>query len=151
MALGVTVSSALLFLVSVAASAAAQSGRTDGQLFVAAEPEAALADPEIGPDGSTVLRQRLARIDDDLLEAARRAAGRAGIAPPMLQLNLFEDVLLRAVVDHTGPTSVGYWMSGRVEGPLSSVTLVVNGDVVAGTVRTLAGRSRSGRPATTAF
>ncbi len=133
-------SSAFLVLVSLAASAASQPAGRPAPLFVAAEPEAALADPGIRPDDTTVLRQRLARIDDDILEAARRAAGRAGIASPTLRLNLFEDVLLGAVVDRTGPTSAGYWLSGQVEGsPLSSVTLVVNGDVVAGTVRTLAG------------
>ena len=54
----------------------------------------------------------------------------------MLRLNLFDDVVLRAAIDGTGPTSVGYWLSGRIEGtPLGSMTLVVNGDVVVGAVR----------------
>ena len=132
--------SPVLVLVALAATAASQAGPpTGGPLFVTGDGEAALAEPESSPDAS-VLRQRLARVvDDEILESARLAAGQ-GIAPAILRLNLFEDVLLRAVVDHTGPTSAGYWLSGRVEGsPLSSVTLVVNGDVVAGTVRTLAG------------
>ncbi len=127
-------------LVALAATAASQPGPpTGGPLFVAVEAETAVADPRIGAGVLTVHRQRLARVDDEILESTRLVAGQ-GIAPASLRLNLFEDVLLRAVVDRTGPTSAGYWLSGRVEGtPLSSVTLVVNGDVVAGTVRTLAG------------
>ena len=65
--------------------------------------------------------------------AARPATGTA------LYLNLFDDVVLTGIVDSTAPTlSGGFSLSGRlVEEPLGSVTLVVNGEVVAGTVRTL--------------
>ncbi len=101
-------------------------------LFIDVEPApaAATAGTETGA------RERFVGIDPDLLETARVEAGRAG-ATPVLRLNLFDDVVLDAIVDHTAPTSAGYSLSGRIEGaPSGSVTLVVNGDVIAGTVRT---------------
>ena len=94
---------------------------------------------EIGPPGAAssvipapgILRERLVRIDRDRLEAARAVA-----QAPVLRLNLFDDVMLDAVVDRTGPTSSGYWLSGRIDGwTPGTVTLVVNGDVIVGTVR----------------
>ena len=58
--------------------------------------------------------------------------------PTLLPLNLFEDVLLTGVIEHRTRTfSGGYALSGRlfgIEG--GTVALVVNGHVVAGTVRT---------------
>ena len=49
---------------------------------------------------------------------------------------MFGDVVLDTAVDRRGPTSAGYWLSGRIDGsPLGSMTLVVNGDVVVGAVR----------------
>ena len=66
----------------------------------------------------------------------RRAA--APVSDATLQLNLFEDVAFTGIVDSTAPTFLGgYSLSGRlVEEPLGTVTLVVNGETVAGTVRT---------------
>ena len=76
---------ASLAAVAIAATAASQPARPTGRpLFVAVEAEAALADPGIARNVSTVLRQRLARIDDESLESARRAAGR-GNAPASLR------------------------------------------------------------------
>ena len=54
-----------------------------------------------------------------------------------LRLNLFDDVVLTGMIDRRTPTySGGYALSGRLAGVAGgSVTLVVNGSVVAGTVR----------------
>ena len=72
--------------------------------------------------------------------AAQAAAGSAAsVSNPgvPLTLNLFEDVVVTAIVNRTAPTlSGGYAVSGRlVDEPLGSLTLVVNGETVAGTVR----------------
>ena len=54
-----------------------------------------------------------------------------------LTLNLFEDVILTGIIQQRTPTySGGYALSGPLYGvPGGRVTLVVNGSVVAGTVR----------------
>ena len=72
----------------------------------------------------------------------RRAA--AAVSDTTLPLNLFEDVSFTGVVERTAATfSGGYSLSGRLVGePLGSLTLVVNGETVAGTVRTLDGTYR---------
>ena len=83
-----------------------------------------------------------ARSPDRFESAASEAQSTAGrAAEPTLVLNLFEDVAFRAHVESEAPTfSGGYSLSGRLAGePLGSVTLVVNGDIVAGTVRTVRG------------
>ena len=56
-----------------------------------------------------------------------------------LTFNLFDDVVVTGVVKRTAPTfSGGYSVAGHlVEEPLGTMTLVVNGETVAGTVRTL--------------
>ncbi len=126
----------LLVLVGFVSNAAAQSGR---DLFLPELTGVALDGPGIGPNAVTVLRQRLVRVDHEILATARLHAARPATQPTVLLLNLFDDVVLRAAIDATGPTSAGYSLSGQIEGePLSSVTLVVNGEVIAGTVRTLA-------------
>ena len=128
----------VLFVAGLAATVNAQA--PTGDLFLAVESGvfAEASDLAIQPDGATVLRQRLAQVDRALLARARVDAGRpepSGGAPAPLRLNLFEDVVLRVDVDRTGPTSAGYWLSGRIEGPVpGSMTLVVSGDIVAGTV-----------------
>ena len=54
-----------------------------------------------------------------------------------LTLNLFDDTVVTGLVEWTEPTfSGGYAVSGRlVEEPFGTMTLVVNGETVAGTVR----------------
>ena len=53
----------------------------------------------------------------------------------VVRLNLFDDVVLDAVVHRTGPTSAGYWLAGHIGGsPPGSLILVVNDELVAGTV-----------------
>ena len=135
----------------VAASAAA--GQPTG-LFIDAgtgAPEArafaAPAGPGSGqPRDSFTLRQRLVEINFPVLpgdeDAARfAAAGSAGSAAA-IRLNLFEDVAVTATFEHVEPTfSGGYSLSGPLASG-GSMTLVVNGEHVAGTVRTPQGRYR---------
>ena len=62
----------------------------------------------------------------------------AALAPgTALTLNLFDDVVVTGVVEQTAPTfSGGYSVAGHlVEEPLGTMTLVVNGETVVGTVR----------------
>ena len=104
-----------------------------GRLFVAAEtPTARLS----ARPGAGVLRERTVRMDHDVLAVARMRVGRVDARPAVVRLDLFDDVAFNAVVERTGPTSSGYWLSGRVEGwAPGSITLVVNGQVIAGTLR----------------
>ncbi len=53
-------------------------------------------------------------------------------------LNLFDDVVFTGIVEHVEPTASGHALWGRLDGvELGTMTMVVNGNVVAGTVRTL--------------
>lgn len=89
------------------------------------------------------------------LEAVRFRAlsprGQTRVAAPApnatlttLTLNLFHDTVVTGVVEWTDPTfSGGYSLSGRlVEDPLGTMTLVVNGERVVGSVRTADGTYR---------
>ena len=81
-----------------------------------------------------VLRQRFVGIDLAGLEETRAQA--ESLAGGTLRLNFFDDAAFEAVITDTRPTSAGYWLTGHLVGQeLASVTLVVNGDVVVGTVR----------------
>ena len=68
-----------------------------------------------------------------------QGAGEAPAPGTLLTLNLFDDVVVTGMVERTAPTfSGGYSVAGHlVEEPLGTLTLVVNGATVAGTVRTL--------------
>ena len=74
--------------------------------------------------------------------SARRPASPASDAN--LSLNLFEDVELTGIVESTEATfSGGYSISGHLVGESpGTLTFVVNGETVAGSVRTLAGTYR---------
>ena len=90
------------------------------------------------------LRRRVVTIDFEMLGRARASAA-AGTAPSAaVTLNLFDDVVLTGMVERIEPTFSGGWsVSGRIAGePLGTMTLVVNGQTVAGTVRTLGGTYR---------
>ena len=90
------------------------------------------------------LRRRVVTIDFEMLGRARASAA-AGTAPSAaVTLNLFDDVVLTGMVERIEPTFSGGWsVSGRIAGePLGTMTLVVNGQAVAGTVRTLGGTYR---------
>lgn len=115
-------------------------------------PEAALLD-------AATLRHRVVTMNLERLQRARAAAlsrsslrrkavstrsGSRDAAPALeatLTLNLFDDVVLTGIVERTAPTfSGGYSISGRLVGkPLGMLTIVVNGETVAGSVRTLGG------------
>ena len=87
------------------------------------------------------LRQRLVAINFEHftppVEVAR-AASEGPSASGVLRLNLFDDVSFTGLVERVAPTfSGGYSLSGRLAGvEMGTMTLVVNGSVVAGTVRT---------------
>ena len=61
--------------------------------------------------------------------------------PPKAQslvLNLFDDVVFTGIVEHVEPTASGHTLWGRLDGvELGTMTMVVNGSIVVGTVRTL--------------
>lgn len=129
-----------------ALSAALAAGGAAGQpggLFLAAEPAGAAAAPDFGgaPDSLT-LRRRLVSIDFGQIAPLSDAAeaGAAGAAAPsgVLRLNLFEDASFTGLVETVAPTfSGGYSLSGPLVGvEMGTVTLVVNGAIAAGTVRT---------------
>ena len=89
-----------------------------------------------------ILRRR--EVSVDIQRLARLPAG----GSTALRLNLFDDVVLTGIIERWTPTySGGFALSGRLVGvPGGSVTLVVNGSVVAGTVR-LPGATYRIRPA----
>ena len=79
------------------------------------------------------MQSRLATVDLSRLAAVR--AQISGRTPAILPLNLFDE--WPVVFERVAKTTSGFALSGRLEGrPLSSVTLVVNGDVVAGMINT---------------
>ena len=132
-------------------------------LFSEVEPAAARTRTRASAStDATTLRRRVVTMDLGRLQRARAAAlprspvqskaasprsGGRDAAPASdatLTLNLFEDVVFTVIVERTAPTfSGGYSISGRLAGePPGTMTLVVNGKVVAGTVRTLGGTYR---------
>ncbi len=128
---------ALLLGAVVAEPVEAQTG-----LFSAATPDDRATRRSV-PDmpqasGPSTIRSRRVRIDLDQLAAARAIAPGGVRAAAELSLNLFDDTVVAAVVERTAPTlSGGYSLSGRLVGSaFGTVTVVVNGTVVAGTVRT---------------
>ena len=110
--------------------------------------EVAPAGAVVGLDLSVVpisitLRRRLVAIDFGQLTASADTAvavpGGAQAAPSgVLTLNLFDDASFTGLVQSVAPTfSGGYSLSGPLAGVgMGTMTLVVNGDVVAGSVRT---------------
>ena len=109
---------------------------------------------------TTTLRHRMVTMDLARLQRARTAAlsgspvrtkavsqrsdGRDAASDATLILNLFEDVVVSGIVERTAPTfSGGYSVSGRLVGNSpGTLTIVVNGQTVAGAVRTLGGTYR---------
>ena len=117
--------------------------------------------PPPSPLDDITLRSRVVTIDLGQLDRAQTAVAdppvpttrtrdtsprtdKAGAVPKpgtTLTFNLFDDTVVTGIVEWTDPTfSGGYSVSGRLVGdPLGSMTLVVNGERVVGTVRTLEG------------
>ena len=79
---------------------------------------------------------QLARITEPPDGPKTRTVGKP-VTPQTLVLNLFDDVVFTGIVEHVEPTSSGHALWGRLDGvELGTMTLVVNGSVVVGTVRT---------------
>lgn len=90
----------------------------------------------MAPDQAT-MRRRLVTIDFEMPARTQAVAIRGAEPRATLHLNHFDDVALAATVDRTEPTSAGYALLGSIHrAGLGTMTLVVNGEVVAGTVRT---------------
>ena len=137
------VSTALATALLVGLAAGEAAGQPGG-LFREVAPTAAAVAPGLpsAPDTIT-LRRRLVAIDfGQLAPAAGTAAavpgGTAATPSGVLTLNLFDDASFTGLVRSVAPTfSGGYSLSGplaRVE--MGTMTLVVNGEIVAGSVRT---------------
>ena len=137
--------------VSLALLLVAPAAGQPGDLFAPVEGPPATTDPRDETDPGT-LRIRVVTLEAErLTEASAAVSGPAGRAA--LRLNLFDDVVVTAVLDRLAPTfSGGYALSGRVAEtpsealPLGTVTLVVNGSTIVGTVQTSRGTFRI-RPA----
>ena len=115
--------------------------------------------PPPGPLDAETVRSRTVTMDLGQVRHAQAAAATASGQSPqtrdtsrrtdksseapapgtLLTLNLFADVVVTAVIERTEATfSGGYAVSGSfVEAPLGTLTLVVNGGTVVGTVRLL--------------
>lgn len=97
------------------------------------------ARPDIGLPvlGGSVLRERRAKIGFQHLHAAQAAfAGDPGLGGS-LELNLFEGVNFEAVNLRAAPTASGFSLAGDLNGvPFGTLTLVANGGLLIGTVRT---------------
>ena len=128
----------------LAALVAGEAAGQPGGLFRAVAPAGVAAVPgsQTTSDSLTV-RSRLVAIDFGQLTppvdaAAAGAAGAAAAPAGVLRLNLFDDASFTGLVESVAPTfSGGYSLSGPLAGvEMGTVTLVVNGEVVAGTVRT---------------
>ncbi|MDE0421648.1 MAG: leucine-rich repeat domain-containing protein [Gammaproteobacteria bacterium] len=89
--------------------------------------------------GGETVRHREVRVDFARLAAVKEALESG--QPAALNLNLFDDVLLKAVDLRLAPTaSGGYSLSGRLEGVLfGTAVLVVNGEIVSGSIRSATG------------
>ena len=111
-------------------------------LFSAVEADAtahaATPTAEADISGPTILRQRLVALDSALLATARTTGQAQTATLPTLSLNLFADTVFPATITRVEATrSGGYALAGHLNShPLSTFTLVVNGDTVAGTVLT---------------
>jgi len=137
--------STALAVALLTALAAGEAAGQPGGLFREVAPAGVAAVPDISAVADSItLRRRLVAIDFDQLAppadtAAAVPAGAAAAPSGVLTLNLFDDASFTGLVESVAPTfSGGYSLAGRLAGvEMGTMTLVVNGDVVAGTVRTL--------------
>ena len=133
---------ALLLVAALVGEVAAQS---TGLFTTIAPSLAAAVRVSPTPPDPLTLRRRLVTIDLGQLTPSTTVLSSAAelpSAPPaplgVLRLNLFDDAVFTAIVERTAPTfSGGHVLSGQLLGiEWGTLTLVVNGDVVAGTIRT---------------
>ena len=138
-----------LVLLAVLGAPPAESQAAD--LFTAVEEP-----PPSGPSAEETRRSRLVTLDLGQVQRARATATSRGQTPhpkaaassakasdsvptpgTTLTFNLFDDVVVTGRVERVAPTfSGGYSVAGHlVEEPRGTMTLVVNGETVAGTVR----------------
>lgn len=145
-----TMAIALRVLLVVAPFASVAEAQVNGGLFAAVgdEHSADAADDVAETPGIRTMRSRLVRVDVEQLEAAREVNA-------TLALNLFDEVLLSAIVERAAPTAsgIGYALSGRItlatlsgritDGDFGAMTLLVYGEndgtMVTGTVNTYIG------------
>ena len=136
--------SAAVAVALLAGLAADEAAGQPGVLFREVAPAGAVVglDLSTAPDAIT-LRRRLVAIDFGQLTppadtAAAVSAGAAAAPSGVLTLNLFDDASFTGLVRSVAPTfSGGYSLSGPLAGvEMGTMTLVVNGEVVAGSVRT---------------
>ena len=100
-------------------------------------------DPPLNTEVETIA-SRLVGIDfaqiSEVVETPVGAKDPATGQPPppqTLVLNLFDDVVFTGIVEHVEPTASGHALWGSLDGvELGTMTLVVNGKIVVGTVRT---------------
>lgn len=144
--LGVAAAGALAVLIA-ASVAAGQPADDPVDLFVNDAYEAVAADAAAAPaDGpaldSFILRRRPVTIDYSV--AAQVRAATASESAPTIHLELFRDAEFSVRFDRVEPTfSGGYSLFGNLVGEDDgSMILVVNGENVAGTVRTPGGLYR---------
>ena len=132
-----------VLLIGLPAFARAAEGQPRGEgLFSPVAPTPVRSAAITRPDAITI-RRREVTIDLDRLQLARASTGGPSRAPYQVTLNLFEDTILTAVIVRADQTSSGYSLEGRIEGvEFGTLTLVVNGTVVAGSVRTPLGTYR---------
>ncbi len=113
-------------------------------LFDSVDPRLTMpSQPQPTPFDGIAKRSRVASIDSGALDRVRAALA-GGSEPTAVRLNLFDDVSVDSFIERTAPTfSGGYSLSGHlVDDPPGSVTLVINGETVVGTVRTISGTYR---------
>ena len=126
---------ALCLAVLAVTDARTQSGGLFSAAGLSPSSPAELSAPSQVADPTTI-RSRLVRIDFGQLRSVRASRTQDGATLGSLTLNLFDDTVYSATVERVSSTQSGYALTGRLEGvPLGTLTLVVNGSVVAGTVR----------------
>jgi len=135
---------AVLLVASVAAGQPADLFVNDADdAHEAVATDAAAAPADVPALDSFILRQRLVHVDYSVAAAQVRAAT-ASESAPIIRLKLFRDADFRVRFDRVEPTfSGGYSLFGNLVGEDDgSMILVVNGENVAGTVRTPGGLYR---------
>lgn len=119
----------------------------DAAVALVERPEAAVQSPAVpaAPADLAIVRSRFVTLNLDAFPAPSPARPLA--REPALSLELFPDVTIRAVLDRFDPNADGVTWVGHVDGvPMSSVTLVYQGGLIAGSIAS-AGRVYSIRPA----